>query len=195
MVFSSEIFLFGFLPFMLFGYHTIFRKSRISQNVFLCIGSLLFYAWGEPIYVILMLISILFNWYFGMMISNHRKEKHRVRSIIIVDLVLNIGILFVFKYMGFVLENVNILLGTNFIIPSFALPIGISFFTFQAISYVLDVYRGENPQKNPLYVALYISSKFSSDIWALIFFSFRYIVYYFLIILHLLLCLYFLYQF
>lgn len=158
MLFSSEIFLFVFLPCTLFVYYVLLHKSRQLQNIFLALISLFFYAWGEPYFVLIMLGSILCNWWFAIMVDRHRDDATYVRLIITGMLVVNLGIMFVFKYLMFTLENVNILLGSGISVPTIALPIGLSFFTFQAISYVIDVYRQNGEvQKNPMNVALYIS--------------------------------------
>ena len=157
MLFSTLIFLFVFLTAVLFGYYVLFRKSRVSQNVFLLIASLVFYAWGEPKFVFVMVGSILFNWLMGLLADKFRAQKS-AKAIIALDVAGNLGLLFVFKYLMFALTNVNTLFGTSIPVPTITLPIGISFFTFQAMSYVLDVYRGDGQvQKNPLYVGLYIS--------------------------------------
>ena len=157
MLFSSLIFLIVFLPIVLFGYYVLFRRWRPAQNVFLLCASLVFYAWGEPKFVFVMLGSILFNWLMGLLTDRFRDAK-AAKLLVALDVAGNLGLLFVFKYLTFTLENVRTLFGASFNVPQIALPIGISFFTFQAMSYVLDVYRGDGEvQKNPLYVGLYIS--------------------------------------
>ena len=158
MLFSSLIFLICFLPAVLFGYFVLLRKWRPAQNVFLLLASLVFYAWGEPKFVFVMLCSIVFNWGMGLLADRHRARKRLARLWVGLDVAGNLSLLFVFKYWMFTLNNVNALFGTSISVPQIALPIGISFFTFQAMSYVLDVYRGDGQvQKNPLYVGLYIS--------------------------------------
>lgn len=153
MVFSQTTFLFLFLPIVLIAYYNPFFKSTVFKNVILVISSILFYAWGEPIYVLLMLASIIINWIFGLL-ANGKSGKIFVG----LSVVFNIGILFVFKYLGFLIENINSALNTNIANTNLSLPIGISFFTFQAMSYVIDVYRKNGEaQKNPMNVALYIS--------------------------------------
>lgn len=160
MVFSSSIFLFGFLPFVLLGYYVLFRKSRKKQNVFLFIMSIIFYAWGEPVFVLLMLTSILVNWALGLVVGKHRESvagSRKCHFAIAAAIVYNIGLLFVFKYLGFIWNNINLFIKSDYTI-NISLPIGISFFTFQCISYVIDVYRGNgDAQKNILNVGLYIS--------------------------------------
>ncbi len=158
MLFSSLIFLVIFLTAVLFGYYVLFRKWRPVQNVFLLASSLLFYAWGEPKFVFVMIASIGFNWLMGLLVDKHRANKRLARLWIALDVAGNLGILFVFKYLMFTLKSVNAIFGLSLPVPTIALPIGISFFTFQAMSYVLDVYREDGEvQKNPLYVGLYIS--------------------------------------
>ena len=156
MLFSSTIFLFVFLPTALLGYHIVFRRND-WKNYFLLLASLIFYAWGEPVYVFLMIGSVIGNFVFGLAIDKAKRQKTR-RLWLIITVIFNLGILFCFKYLGFVAANLNLLLHTELTVPALALPIGISFFTFQAMSYVIDVYRGTTEvQKNPLYLALYIS--------------------------------------
>lgn len=158
MLFSSAVFLFFFLPAVVFCYYVLLRKSRLLQNIFLFSASLAFYAWGEPKFVFVMLLSILANWFFGLMVHRFKSKKAAVRLILTLATGFNLGILFIFKYLMFSLESINSLFGAQLTVPVIALPIGISFFTFQAFSYVLDVNRGVGEvQKNPLYVGLYIS--------------------------------------
>lgn len=158
MLFSSTTFIYLFLPVVLLFYYVIFRKSRLLQNVFLLLASLFFYAWGEPKFVLIMLASIFFNWLFGLWVSKSKDNKVRSRAIIAVDVVFNLAILFVFKYLTFSGSIINSIFNADLNVPDIALPIGISFFTFQAMSYVIDVYRQKGEvQTNILYVGLYIS--------------------------------------
>ena len=159
MLFSSTVFLFLFLPAVIFCYYVIFRKSRKLQNLFLVFASLFFYAWGEPKFVLVMLLSIFMNWAFGLGISRCKTNNEKLAKLIIaLTVVFNLSILFVFKYLNFTADNINALFSADIHIKSIALPIGISFFTFQAMSYVIDVYRGNGEvQKNIFNVALYIS--------------------------------------
>jgi len=160
MLFSSTTFIYLFLPFTLVCYYGIFRQSRTLKNVFLLIMSLLFYGWGEPKFLFAMLGSIAFNWFFGLSVGKAKNENKisKAKWLIAFDCALNLGMLFVFKYLNFTSEILFDLFGENSPIPKIALPIGISFFTFQAMSYVLDVYRGRGEvQKNILNVGLYIS--------------------------------------
>jgi len=158
MLFSSNIFIFVFLPAVIFVYYVILKKSRKLQNVFLCFASLFFYAWGEPKFVLVMLLSIIMNWIFGILVDKYRNSSAKAKIIIGLDILFNLTIIFIFKYLMFALENINSLFGASLKVPEIALPIGISFFTFQAISYVIDVYRRNGEvQKNLLNVGLYIS--------------------------------------
>lgn len=156
MLFSSSTFIFLFLPIVLFVYYVFLRKNRFLQNVFLLLASLVFYAWGEVAFVFVMIASIIANYFFGLFVSKAKNSSTK-RLSLILSIIFNLSILFVFKYLAFSLTNINALFGTGITVPDIALPIGISFFTFQAMSYVIDVYRGEEVQKNILNVGLYIS--------------------------------------
>ena len=158
MLFPSEVFLFVFLPVVLGVYYLLLRKTKHLKNIFLLAASLFFYAWGEPQNVWLMIGVILFNWFFGILVDKVRDHKVPVRILMTVMVLTNVGILGWYKYSEFVMLQVNRFLHTEFTVPDVTLPIGISFFTFQAMSYVIDVYRGHGKvQKNPLQVGLYIS--------------------------------------
>ena len=160
MVFSTTTFLFLFLPAVLAVYYIPFvKKRRKLSNFILTAASILFYAWGEPVFVLIMLGSIVINWAFGLAVQkNLEKSKSKARLAVGLSVATDLAILFVFKYLTFILENFNLLFNKNINTLNIALPIGISFFTFQAMSYVIDIYRGKGEaQKNPLNVALYIS--------------------------------------
>ena len=151
MVFSSLVFLCIFLPVVLI-LHTLV-KNRAWQNALLLTVSLLFYAFGEPVYVLLMIASALANYVFALLIDRYRSKLWLVLAVVV-----NLGILAVFKYTGFLLTNLNSALGLHIPVPQISLPIGISFFTFQALSYVIDVYRQQVAvQRNYGKVLLYIS--------------------------------------
>ncbi|MDO5422245.1 MAG: MBOAT family protein [Eubacteriales bacterium] len=153
MVFSSLVFLSIFLP-VVFLASMLFKNIRI-QNAVLLIASLLFYAYGEPVYVLLMIGSAFANYAFAVLIGRRERGK---KALMAVAAVWNIGILILFKYTGFLVSSWNALTGMGLPVPEISLPIGISFFTFQAMSYVIDVYRGEvKVQKNFGKVLLYIS--------------------------------------
>ena len=128
------------------------------QNIFLLACSLFFYAWGEPKFVLIMCASIVLNWFLGLLVSKNRQRNSICKLIIAIDVICNLGLLFVFKYLTFVGNLVSGLVSGGLQVPDIALPIGISFFTFQAMSYVIDVYRQKGEvQTNILYVGLYIS--------------------------------------
>ena len=154
MVFSSTVFLFIFLPITLLV--TKIVKSIKFQNIFLMIMSLIFYAWGEPKYVFLMLAVVGINYLFGLLI--HYRQRFS-KILLFMCVASNLLILGYFKYTDFFLSNLNSLWGhEKFSLPNIILPIGVSFFTFQAMSYTIDLYRKEiQVQKNPLYLTLYIS--------------------------------------
>lgn len=136
MVFSNLIFLYLFLPLCLLLYFLC--RDMAGKNAILLVFSLLFYAWGEPLYVFLMLLMAAANWGFGLWMGAGRRRVQLILAVIV-----NLGCLAVFKYAGFFVENINALLGLRLAVPQIALPIGISFYTFQALSYVIDVYRGQ----------------------------------------------------
>ena len=138
MVFSSVSFLFFFLPCVLAGYYLL-KRWRGASNLFLTLASLAFYAWGEPTFVFVMLGSITVNWALGLWVDKVRQEKPKAKGVIALMAVFNLGLLGVFKYLMFVMTNLNWAFGLHLPVPELALPIGISFFTFQAMSYVIDV--------------------------------------------------------
>ena len=158
MVFSTTTFILLFLPVVLLVYYfPPIRKHRSISNLVLSLASLFFYAWGEPSFVLVMLGSIFVNWALGLLVDKFRNTK-RAKTPLIAAVVVNVALLFVFKYLTFLLTNFNLLFNKNIDTLNISLPIGISFFTFQAMSYVIDVYRGHGKaQKNPLNVILYIS--------------------------------------
>lgn len=157
MLFSSMIFLWLFLPVVLVVSHLLKIKY---QNIFLLLASLFFYAWGEPKYVLLMVFSIGLNWGCGILIDRLAKRSRCFAKVSLwIGIVLNLALLGYFKYLGLFVRTLNMLMGgERFELPLIALPIGISFFTFQALSYIVDVYRGDcDVQKNLFHLALYIS--------------------------------------
>ncbi len=155
MLFSSTVFLFIFLPAVLLGYYLL--RGQRARNLLLLAASLLFYAWGEPVYVFLMLFSICANYLLGRGLDARRGRSGH-KALLALAVALNLGILFVFKYLNFTVENLNALLGLRLAPAELSMPIGISFFTFQALSYCIDVYRGTaKVQRNILDLGLYIS--------------------------------------
>ena len=158
MLFSSVEFLCAFLPFTLLVYYLL--PGRRLRNHFLLLMSLFFYAWGEPLYVLLMLTCIVGNYAFGLLAAAFHDSAGRwpSRLNLAAMLVFNLGLLAVYKYSSFVISNLNSAFGLNLADPGFVLPIGISFFTFQGMSYVLDVYRGQAQARlNVLDVGLYVA--------------------------------------
>ena len=155
MVFSSTIFLCVYLPLVLLGYYICPKKGR---NLFLLIVSLVFYAWGEPKYVFLMIFSILINYVFGRLMDKNRGRQKRMKLLLVLSVVIDLGLLSVFKYTDFVITNINAIFGSSFDLLNIALPIGISFYTFQAMSYTIDVYRDDvRVQKNLIDFGMYIT--------------------------------------
>lgn len=149
MVFSTPIFLFLFLPAVLVLNYIIPKKYIAAKNVVLLIASLFFYAWGEPKNVLLMLLSIAVNYVCGLLLGRFDSDEKKRKVVLWASVVFNLGLLFFFKYFNFV---------TGGLFPVIKLPIGISFFTFQIMSYTIDVYRRSvEPQKSLLKLALYIS--------------------------------------
>lgn len=152
MVFSSITFVYAFFPLVAVAYYL--SKSRVYRNVVLLLASLLFYSWGEPRFLLLMLAATLAAYCGGLLME--RSTAHK-RLILIVTVVLLVGNLFVFKYLNFFSENLSALFGWR-ALPKLTLPIGISFYTFQILSYVIDLYRGEiRVQRNYFYLLLYVS--------------------------------------
>ena len=155
MLFSSITFLFIFLPLTLLLYYLV--PFRMKNYVMLA-ASLIFYAWGEPVYIILMILSIILNYFCGQDIYEKRDNARAMKMSLIFGVVMNLLILGFFKYYGLLMDTINAILPIDIPYRVLALPIGISFYTFQAMSYLIDVYRKEvKPQENVLYFALYIS--------------------------------------
>ena len=157
MIFSSVFFIFVFLPVVLLAYFLVPKKCK---NVVILIASLIFYAWGEPIYIVLMIFSILFNYLSGLEIDDCKERGDVLKGKIAFWMAVgvNLGILGFFKYAGFVVENLNRILPFDISMPALALPIGISFYTFQTLSYIIDVYKGNvKVQKNVINFGTYIS--------------------------------------
>ena len=155
MVFSSTIFLCVYLPLVLLGYYICPKKGK---NLFLLIVSLIFYAWGEPKYVFLMIFSILVNYVFGLLMDKHRENKKRLKLLLVISVIIDLGLLSVFKYTDFIITNINSVFGAGFDLLNIALPIGISFYTFQAMSYTIDVYRDDvRVQRNLIDFGMYIT--------------------------------------
>ncbi len=151
MLFSSLLFLYAFLPICLLLYFLV--PGLTGKNIVLLCASLVFYAWGEPVYVFLMLAVAALNWGFGLLLG-----KKRSKGLLALCVVLNLASLVVFKYAGFQVENCNALFRAAFRVPQISLPIGISFYTFQALSYSVDVYRKDvGAQRSYWKFLLYVS--------------------------------------
>ena len=152
MVFSSITFLFYFLPIVLAIYYIVPNKAK---NLVLLLASLFFYFYGEPTYVIIMVISIVLTYIFGLLMDKYPNHK---KTFLILSIVTSIGILVYFKYFNFLMDNINMFIGGKIDFIYVALPIGISFYTFQLVSYIIDVYRGNaKVQKSLLKLATYIA--------------------------------------
>lgn len=155
MVFSSLVFLCIFLPAVLLLYNV--SKNITYKNIILVIASLFFYAWGEPTLVLILAISILMNYIYGRLIDVFY-GKTQSTVVFVISVVTNLGALAVFKYLGFFIENINSLLGTEIANPQISLPLGISFYTFQTLSYIIDLYKGKTKvQKSIISFAAYVS--------------------------------------
>ena len=155
MLFSSIVFLFTFLPVVMILYYLLPVRFR---NVILLLASLVFYAWGEPVYLFLMLLSILFNYFSGLDIARNLQDKRAAKRSLVFNLIINLAVLGFFKYEGFVLDTLNGILPVHISYHALPLPIGISFYTFQILSYIIDVYRGNvKVQTNLPNFALYVT--------------------------------------
>lgn len=155
MVFSSLIFIFIFLPLVLVSYYIAPKRLR---NTIILLASLIFYAWGEPVYILLIMVSILINYIGALLIGKYISDKEKSKFIFITLLLIDISILFFFKYYGFAIESLGSILGLNLQIKNIALPLGISFYTFQQVSYIADVYMQKTkPQRNLIDFAAYIT--------------------------------------
>lgn len=155
MVFSSLVFMFAYLPITLLAYYLVPRQGR---NIFLFIVNLIFYGWGEPKLVLLMVFNIFFNYIGGWLVDKYRVDANKKKLFLILTCVLDIGILAVFKYTGMITETLNMLPFLNIPELQISLPIGISFYTFQTMSYVIDVYRDDAPvSKNFINFGTYVA--------------------------------------
>ncbi|MBQ7915368.1 MAG: MBOAT family protein [Firmicutes bacterium] len=159
MVFSSLLFLFCFFPAVLALYFACPRKWR---NFILFAASLIFYAWGEPVYVVLMIFSTVVDYVLGAAVDKYKTAGNmkKAKGAVIASAIINLSLLGVFKYSDFLIGNINALLGISIPMPGLALPIGISFYTFQTMSYTIDIYRGEAQRQDNIiafgtYVALF----------------------------------------
>ncbi len=167
MVFSTPVFLYLFLPITLIIYYLSPKKAK---NFIILLSGLLFYSWGEPIYVVVMIISTMIDYFAGLIMNKYEGRKNPRTICLIVSVIMNLGLLGVFKYSGFIAENINNIAGQQLIdinsmnffgidfLPMNMLPIGISFFTFQSMSYTIDLYMGNvKVQKNPISFAAFVT--------------------------------------
>lgn len=156
MLFSSTTFIFMFLVLLTILYFPI--KNIKYRNIVLLIFSLVFYSWGEPKYIILMLLTVLTAYVFGLLINKYRDNKKKSRLFLIISIILILTNLFIFKYLDFSIEIINSIFNGNIKLTNIVLPIGISFYTFQILSYIIDLYWGKvKIQKNYFRLLLYVS--------------------------------------
>lgn len=155
MLFSSSLFLFLFLPILLVFYFLLPKKMR---NIVLLIASLIFYAWGEPVYVGLMIFSSIVDYVLGLKVYEYKIKNKNAKIFVILSAIINLSLLGFFKYCDFLIGIINSVVGTNIPVLNLPLPIGISFYTFQTMSYTIDIYLGNAlPQKNPLQLGVYVT--------------------------------------
>lgn len=154
MVFSSLAFIFVFLPIVLLVYYISPHKYK---NIILLIFSIIFYTLGEPRYILLIIISMIINYILSILMYNNKKNKDKKNLLLFTTILLNISVMIFFKYYSFIIDNVNIIFNSNLKVIEIPLPLGISFYTFQLISYIVDVYKGKvTPQKNLVKFSLYL---------------------------------------
>ena len=157
MVFSSILFMFRFLPIVLLLY---FIAPKQLRNTILFIASLIFYAWGEPVYVVIILFSTLIDYTHGLLVYKYKQkgEMKKAKLFVISSMIINLSLLGFFKYTDFIIGNLNLIPGVEIPLLELALPIGISFYTFQTMSYTIDIYRGDAlPQKNIISFGAYVA--------------------------------------
>lgn len=160
MVFSSLEFLFFYLPVTLLLYYAVPKKHLKWRNVVLLVTSLIFYGWGEPIYVFLMIATIMVDYFCGYLIDKHLDtQPGKAKGVLIAAIIINLGILGVFKYYDFIVGNLRLIPALDWLpMLNLKLPIGISFYTFQSLSYVIDIYRRDaRVQKNPATFGAYVT--------------------------------------
>ena len=158
MLFNSFTFIFGFLPLTFFGYFLLQHyRMGMAATAFLVVASLTFYAWWNPTYLPLILVSILFNYVVGNILGDMARPPAFRQRLLAVGVIANLGLLGYYKYAGFFVENLNIAAGTHFAVPQIVLPLAISFFTFQQIAYLVDSYRGETREYDFLRYTLFVT--------------------------------------
>lgn len=158
MVFTSLTFIFLFLPLVIIFY--FLKENTTYRNFILFVFSIIFYAWGEPVYIIIMFLSTINDYVHALLIDKfkHRNQTSKAKWLLLSSILINLGLLGVFKYGNFIIFNINSLLNLNFKLPNLTLPIGISFYTFQTMSYTIDVYRNEvEVQRDFLSLGTYVS--------------------------------------
>lgn len=156
MVFSSLVFLYFFLPLSI-SFYFLFKSVRI-KNFILLLFSFIFYSWGEPVWIVLLLFSALLDYFNGILIGRFSNNKGIKLFGLLNSVIINLGLLGTFKYSDFIIQNVNFLFRTDFIEPNILLPVGISFYTFQTLSYTIDVFKGEvKPEKNLIDFLMFVS--------------------------------------
>ena len=156
MLFSRMTFLLIFLPLVLGIYYA---SPKYMKNTILLCGSFLFFAWGEPLYIFVMLFFIGLAYFQGLFLRKFIKlgQEKKAKRTLIIGIIVNVGILILFKYLGFIIDSFNHLTGSSLEFPKLPIPLGISFFVLQILSYLFDVYRGDaKAQENPMDLALYI---------------------------------------
>ena len=155
MNFTSPAFLFAFLPLCTVLYYVVPPSARAVRNAILLAASFLFYGIGEPSFVIVLALSVVINWVFGLFVAPGKRHR---KSVLAFGLAGNVLLLFRFKYAAFAISQLNAAIGSQLVVPNIVLPLGISFFTFQSMSYLVDVYRGNAAvRRNPFEVALYVA--------------------------------------
>lgn len=158
MLFSSLVFIFVFLPITVGVYYLIPEQRMRMRNIWLLVMSLFFYSWGEPVYIFLMIFSAAFNYFMAILIDREKDYSRNPKGALAFTIVVNLLVLGFFKYWGFLVGTINTVTGLDIRTAELALPIGISFYTFQALSYIIDVYRGKvKPQTDLVTVALYLA--------------------------------------
>jgi len=158
MLFSSITFLFYFLPLTIISWIICHKNIKIT-NILLLIFSLILYAWGEITFVLVILCSILLNYFLGRLINLSLIKKLILspQLILFISLLINLSVLIYFKYIIFIITNISLIFNIHLTAPNVTLPLGISFFTFQVIGYLVDIYKKEiQPTKNPINFALYL---------------------------------------
>jgi len=156
MLFSSNVFLFVYLPIVLLLYYVL---PRPFKNPVLLVFSLVFYGWGEPVYLSLMVFTILMDYVFGVLIHDRQRKNKSAKAVLIIGIAANLLLLGFFKYTSFIVDQIKIIpLFSAIEVPEITLPIGISFYIFQSMSYIIDVYRNDAPfQKNPATLGTYVT--------------------------------------